>query len=282
VCVRGRTGADWGAALASLAQERSSGHPSLLVFAKHEGFTADALDPLGDVRGLASVFGGGTVATPAVAIIDRGGRVTRGDAAGMFLHGAWRPVVRAATACKLLTALEAVTATHGSMVLRIGEQPALDVLEQAGKDLSGQQQILVVLADPATEPDRRADLLVRAVQGVDPARRGLVVGDDVRPGLRIALAVRDANAARTELEAAVREVARDSAGGAPRFGLYINCAGRGAALYGQRDVDTRILKARFGDLPLAGMQSSFEIAPHMGRPTFQLYTGVFGLFSAPS
>lgn len=283
VCVRGRTGAEWGAAMAALAVERAAGHPALVLFAKHEGFTPDALEPLGDVRGLANVFGGGTVSTPAVAVIDRGGRVTRGDAAGMFLHGACRPVVRTATACRLLTALAPVTATRGSMVLRVGDLPALDVLEQAGKKLEGQQQqILVVLADPATDPERRPELLVRAVQGVDPSRRGLVIGDEVRPGLRMALAVRDANAARTELESAVREVARESAGGAPRFGLYINCAGRGAALYGQRDVDTRIVKARFGDLPLAGLQSSFEIAPHMGRPAFQLYTGVLGLFSAPS
>jgi hypothetical protein len=35
-------------------------------------------------------------------------------------------------------------------------------------------------------------------------------------------------------------------------------------------------------LPFAGMASSFEIAPHFGRPTMQLYTGVFALFTSPS
>jgi small ligand-binding sensory domain FIST len=64
--------------------------------------------------------------------------------------------------------------------------------------------------------------------------------------------------------------------------LYINCAGRGSSLYGQYDVDTRILRARFGDLPFAGIQSSFEIAPYCGRPALQLYTGVVAVFTTPS
>jgi hypothetical protein len=30
------------------------------------------------------------------------------------------------------------------------------------------------------------------------------------------------------------------------------------------------------------MMSSFEIAPHAGKPALQLYTGVLALFTAPS
>jgi small ligand-binding sensory domain FIST len=75
---------------------------------------------------------------------------------------------------------------------------------------------------------------------------------------------------------------RETAGAQPAFGIYVSCAGRGASLYGAQDVDVRVIKHRFPELPLAGMHSSFEIAPHAGAPTLQLYTGVFALFTRPS
>src|SRR6185503_13346600 len=94
--------------------------------------------------------------------------------------------------------------------------------------------------DHQTErPSERPDVLIRAVQGVDPVRRGLLVSDEVRPGMRLAFAVRDARAAREDLQAAVRELVREAHGAAPRFGIYLNCAGRGTSLYGQRDVDLK-------------------------------------------
>jgi small ligand-binding sensory domain FIST len=124
--------------------------------------------------------------------------------------------------------------------------------------------------------------LIRAVQGVDPVRRGLLVSDEVKPGMRLAFAVRDAKAARDDLQNAVRDLLRDANGAAPRFGIYVNCAGRGSSLYGKPDVDLKILKARLGELPLAGMQSSFEVSEVGGKPTLQLYTGVLGLFTSPS
>ncbi|MEY2936514.1 MAG: hypothetical protein RL033_7263, partial [Pseudomonadota bacterium] len=91
--------------------------------------------------------------------------------------------------------------------------------------------------------------------------------------------VRDAQAARDDLERLTRELRRDIAGAAPLSALYVNCSGRGRSLYGRPNVDTRILRERFGDIPVAGMQSSFEIAPHGDSPSFQLYTGVVALFS---
>jgi small ligand-binding sensory domain FIST len=171
------------------------------------------------------------------------------------------------------------------MVLALDDRPALEVLGEIGRSLPDRPLILTVLA----EPDRvgpsqggRPELVVRGVQGVDSARGGLLISDEVQEGMRMTFAIRDANAAREDLEAVTRELARDIAGALPRFGLYVNCAGRGANLYGSFDVDTRILRSRFAGTPIAGMQSTFEIAPHLGKPTLQLYTGVLGLFTSPS
>jgi len=190
--------------------------------------------------------------------------------------------VRTAPACRLLMPLRTITETRGSLVTRIGVEPALDVLSTVGEPLEGQPLIFAALASEPDDDEARPELLLRAVQGVDPVRRGLLISDEIREGMRIAFAIRDAASARADLEATVREVQRAAAGGAPRFALYISCAGRGSSLYGQPDVDARILRSRFADLPFAGLHSSFEIAPHAGRPALQLFTGVVALFSAPS
>jgi small ligand-binding sensory domain FIST len=206
------------------------------------------------------------------------------------------PLVRASAACRLLMPLKIISKTRGSMVLEIEGAPALEVLSSVADNLEDQPLVFVALAppvqpdaarlDPALErggrPTERPDVLIRAVQGVDPVRRGLLVSDEVRPGMRLAFAVRDAKAAREDLQSAVRDVLREAHGAAPRFGIYLNCAGRGSSLYGQRDVDLKILKSRLGELPLAGMQSSFEVSEVGGKPALQLYTGVLGLFTAPS
>jgi small ligand-binding sensory domain FIST len=193
--------------------------------------------------------------------------------------------------------LKFISKTRGSMVLEIEGAPALDVLSSVAENLEDQPLIFVALApaiapestvvDPALEhrvgwAPERPEVLLRAVQGVDPVRRGLVVSDEVKPGMRLAFAVRDSKAAREDLQTAVRELLQEAHGAAPRFGIYLNCAGRGSSLYGQRDVDLKILKSRLGEMPLAGMQSSFEVSEVGGKPALQLYTGVIGLFTAPS
>jgi small ligand-binding sensory domain FIST len=141
-----------------------------------------------------------------------------------------------------------------------------------------QPVVFVALAD--AEGDR---FVVRPVRGIDPARRGVLVGPEVRPGMRVAFAVRDAAAARSGLEATARGVAQQAMGSAPRFALFLSCAGRGQGLYGAPDVEARILRQRFGDLPIVGMHSAFEIVPWApGEARLALYTGVLALFRSPS
>jgi small ligand-binding sensory domain FIST len=111
----------------------------------------------------------------------------------------------------------------------------------------------------------------------------VLVGPDAGAGTPLAFAVLDPNAAREGLESAARRVALSASGSAPRFGVFLSCAGRGEHLYGSSDVESRILRQRFGDLPIAGMHSAFEIAPlSRGVPALHLYTGVLALFRSPS
>ncbi len=267
-----------------------------LVFARPNGLQPHVLEPLGELR-RTRVLGAGTVGEAPIIAIGADGSINPGPAGGMVLSGLTTPLVRASAACRLLMPLKVISKTRGSMVLEIEGAPALDVLSSVADNLEDQPLVFVALAAPPTQDplhvdpaferrserqQERPEVLIRAVQGVDPVRRGLVVSDEVRPGMRLAFAVRDAKAAREDLQTAVRELLREANGAAPRFGIYLNCAGRGSGLYGQKDVDLKILKARLGELPLAGMQSSFEVSEVGGKPALQLYTGVLGVFTAPS
>jgi small ligand-binding sensory domain FIST len=267
-----------------------------LVFARPNGLAPHVLEPLGELR-RTRVLGAGTVGDAPVLALGADGQLSPGPAGGMVLTGLATPLVRASAACRLLMPLKVISKTRGSMVLEIEGAPALEVLSSVADNLEDQPLVFVALAPPVAHDGVRSDpaleragergperpeVLIRAVQGVDPVRRGLLVSDEVKPGMRLAFAVRDAKAAREDLQTAVRELLREANGAAPRFGIYLNCAGRGSSLYGQRDVDLKILKARLGELPLAGMQSSFEVSEVGGKPALQLYTGVLGVFTSPS
>jgi small ligand-binding sensory domain FIST len=276
--------------------EGNGRNTTALVFARPNGLAPHVLEPLSELR-RTRVIGAGTVGEAPVLAVGADGTLSPGPAGGIVLSGLTTPLVRASAACRLLMPLKVISKTRGSMVLEIEGAPALEVLSSVADNLEDQPLVFVALApplpqeplrvDPALELNNerhpeRPEVLIRAVQGVDPVRRGLLVSDEVRPGMRLAFAVRDAKAAREDLQIAVRELVREANGAAPRFGIYLNCAGRGSSLYGQRDVDLKILKARLGELPLAGMQSSFEVSEVGGKPSLQLYTGVLGVFTAPS
>jgi small ligand-binding sensory domain FIST len=258
--------------------------PAVVLFLKPDGFGPSTLAPLADLRGTRHVFGAGTVGDPGAASVDPGGQVSTGPLA-MILRGITPPVIRTAHASRLLGPLRPITGCSGALLLEIDGEPALDVLASYGERASDRQLVFLVLAsevDPNTPETGRPPVLIRGIQGVDPDRRALVVSGEIREGMRIAFAVRDPRAAREDFEAMTRELERDIAGALPRFGLLIDCAGRGSGLYGAHDVDSKILKARFPGMPFAGLSSSFEIAPHFGRPTMQLYNGVVALFTALS
>lgn len=258
---------------------------SVMLFVPPGGFSPRAIQLLGQRSLGRHIFGGGAVGEPGVIAIGPGGELVTGRAVAMSVCGFGVPRVRTTYSCRLLGPLRPITEARGALVLALGGEPALDVLTRVGQKLEGQPLVFTVLSEgPHGEVDaaERRELLVRGVQGIDPHARGLVVSDEVREGMFMTFGVRDGHAARDDLARLSRELSRDIAGAAPLCALYVNCGGRGRSLYGRGNVDIRVLRERFGDLPIAGMQSSFEIAPYGDSASFQLYTGVFTLFSALS
>ncbi len=256
-----------------------------LLFADPQRFDPDILDLLNQERVPPRILGAGAgaVSAPATVCVDTEGQITPGAAALLVLRGLTPPKIAVSPACRLLMPLGIITETRGSVILEIEHECALEVLNRLGKDLSGQPLILAALApeENATETGP-PELLLRGIQGIDPVRGGVLISPEVRPDLRMAFAVRDPEAARLDLEQKTLELMRSTAGAAPLFGLYFNCAGRGRALYSSPDVDTRIIKGRFGSLPLLGMLSSFEIGPYRDESALHMYSGVLAIFTRPS
>jgi small ligand-binding sensory domain FIST len=269
--------------LAARLSEAARGVTSTaFVCVRADGFGVDSLEPLRAVRSV-RMIGAGTPGPAPVAAVNRDGQVELGTQGALLVKGLTPARVRSSPACRLLTPLRPITAARGPLLAEIGGEPALDVLKNAAEHLAGQPLILMVLAPEHTPDDaHRSELLVRGIQGVDPARRAIVLSGDLEVGWRVAFAVRDAATARTDLELCARELGREAGGAAPLFGIYVSCASRGAGLYGSPDVDLRVIRGRFPEMPLIGLHSAFEIAPFEGKPSVHFYTGVIALFTQPS
>ncbi|MBN1607935.1 MAG: FIST C-terminal domain-containing protein [Polyangiaceae bacterium] len=257
----------------------SSPCTAALVFTRGPGLTQQALEPLRCLGRAPPVFGGASTAVELLAI-DAEGEAKVSSAAALLLQGTPAPIVGSSLACRLVSEPLRITRASGSTVFELDDEPALDALSQTGSRLVGEPLLLVALVAGPDEPPRPP--VVRAVHGVDPVRGGLILSERVPEGTWLAFAVREAGAARADLQRMLRDVATEACGAAVRFGLYLNGRGRGTGLYGASDVDCRMIRARFGDLPLAGVTSAFEFVADHRQTTLQLCSGALALFTIPS
>jgi small ligand-binding sensory domain FIST len=205
---------------------------------------------------------------------------------GLALAGA-APVIGVGQGCQPIGEPYVVTRGEGAVVQAIGGRPALDVLKDAVRSVPDFEQraaragIFAGLAmDPAKSPLERGDFLVRNLAGVDPKSGAVAVGGEVRIGQTIQFQIRDADAARDDLEAMLARVQTALADRQPAFGVYFDCAGRGRGLYGLPDHDVGLIRERLGSWPLIGFFGNGEFAPIGGRNFFHTYTGVLAVFPA--
>jgi small ligand-binding sensory domain FIST len=246
------------------------------------------------------------------------GGVFSGGLSGVAFGERVSLVSRVTQGCLPVARDHQVTAAENNVVTQLDGEPALDVLlrelkvslEQPEQALMTVRATLVGLMHPADSGGPAgdgvavsrtgnfgSDVIVRHIIGLDPARRGVAVADQLEVGMQLAFCQRNVQAARTDLIrvcAEIREelepeelpvetasaLAASEAESAPHpargiaGAIYVSCAGRGGPHFGGPSAELQIVRRALGDVPLVGFFAGGEIA----RNHLYGYTGVLTVF----
>ena len=276
-------GSDAGSRMAQAAAETVLQSGSVIALPDAYGLDPWALlKRFDDAVGFVPVLGG--VASGAALVELCNAEFAQGALAGVALSGS-EPVVGVAQGCMPIGEPYVVTAADENVVHTIGSRPALRVLKEAIETLPDPAErvrragLFAGLAiDPAKSPLERGDFVVRNLVAIDDQSGAIALADRVRIGQTIQFQIRDAEAARQDLEGMLASVERALAGRRPTFGMYFNCAGRGRGLFGVPDHDVTLIREKLGEFPLAGFFGNGEFAPIGTRNLFHTYTGVLAVY----
>lgn len=238
------------------------------------------------------------------------GGVFHGGLSGVAFGEGVSLVSRVTQGCQPVSAQRVITAASGNVITELDGEPALHVLlRDAGISLdepetamAALRSTLVGLTEAGSDAIARtgnfgADVVVRHIIGLDPARRGVAVADQVRPGMRMAFCQRNAQAARADLVRICAEIreelepeelplaaamalsepqaqAMPSTAGGIAGAIYVSCAGRGGPHFGGPSAELQIVRRALGEVPLVGFFAGGEIARHH----LYGYTGVLTVF----
>ncbi|MEM9189144.1 MAG: FIST N-terminal domain-containing protein [Myxococcota bacterium] len=251
----------------------------LLFFARPSALSELLLATLSQELPETPVAGGGLAADGALAVVTPDAGLVEVAAVGIRIDGGLRMLVGASPGVELLNDWSTVDAVDKGFVRRLGGRPPLERLSVA---VSSRNDRPLVLAAIRSRGDEQGSWMVRAISGVEPSSGSIHIGSAVKAGDQLCFATLSPDDARDHFELTLRRMHRDLRGGVPVAAVFIDCAGRGARLYGRKGVDVRAVRRRFDGLCFAGVRSSFEVAPFDGEPKSQMYTAVLALIYAPS
>ena len=250
--------------------------------------------------------------------------VLQGGLSGVAFDKNVALVSRVTQGCQPVGPLRHVTSSDRNVITELDGEPALNCLlrdmaiaenTDAREALPQLRQTLVGLSDRrASEPTQRgrfyttarhgafgSDTRVRHLIGLDPARRGVAIGENAEPGLQVTFCTRNTEAARRDLMRICAEIrdeieaesavspgvapsasAGNAAAPAPEAtrgiagAIYVSCSGRGGPHFGAPSAELAVVRRALGDVPLTGFFAAGEIARHH----LYGYTGVLTVFRA--
>jgi small ligand-binding sensory domain FIST len=226
-------------------------------------------------------------------------------------------VSRVTQGCSPVSKAHLITEADHNVVVALDGEPALDVLlrdlsvsmDRPQEALEVVRATLVALAEPLADPDSPAmvrhtgnlgsEVTVRHIIGLDPARRGVAVAEQVQVGGQLAFCRRNRDTARADLVRICAEIREelepaeislevasvlhsDEATAAPHparriaGAVYVSCSGRGGPHFGGPSAEMQIVRRALGDVPLVGFFAGGEIAAGQVYG----YTGVLTVFTA--
>ena len=257
------------------------------------------------------LFGGLASARSGAHALHLADGVFRGGLSGVAFTADVSLVSRVTQGCQPLAPARRITQCERNLVLQLDGEPALDVLVRdlalEGASPRGVMQrlreALVGLSDERDAAEARAgafgiDTRVRHLVGLDPARRGVAIGETVGNGMRLAFCHRDTAAARRDLVRICAEIREEmepealplapelqgdvlalpqSARRRIAGAVYVSCSGRGGPHFGGPSAEMAIVRHALGEVPLVGFFAAGEIA----RRHLYGYTGVLTVFAEP-
>lgn len=233
-----------------------------------------------------TVVGGGATEDGSVGETFQfcGDVVSSNSVSGMLLAGEFDINLGAANACAPLGPTHRVTAVRDNIILELDGRRAWDVFAEAAgplaDDLARALSFVFVgipLA-PGAERIARGDFYVRNITGASSDHGVIAIANRPRVGDTLGFVLRDAERSRTELKATLEAMAARIAQ-PPAFGLYFDCVSRGSGLYQMSDHDSAYIGQYFGQVPVAGFFTGFEIGPMEDRTGLLQYCGVLALIS---
>jgi small ligand-binding sensory domain FIST len=284
--LRGR-GYETGKEIAAFVQPRLGPDNLLTIFPDTYNFNASAFFH-GLAEGVPSltIVGGGASEDGSLGETFQlcGDTVSNNAVSGLLLSGSFHATVSNAQACQPIGPVHTVTKAQQNLLLELDGRPAFEVFAEVVhqpliEDLRRATAFVFVglPVDSERQQVARGEYLVRNIIGFDPAQGIIAVADEIHQGQKMIFTLRDGNGSREDLKQTLEAQVQAWEGHPPGFGLYFNCLGRGAELYGFPDLDVSYIKQHFGDLPLIGFFTGCEIAPIHQRAALHQYSGILVL-----
>lgn len=282
---------------------------------------SDLVEDLASKFSSPNVFGG--LLSRASEGLHIAGDVLQGGVSGLLLADNVNIDVRITQGCQPIGPEHTITRVQGQFALELDDEPALDILlrdlgledesldkrslDEAAGLLSARVSRGLFVGLRSEQDGRTSDVLkfagagatgphgdyrVRAVVGLEPARRSLAIADRAQAGERLTFCVRDESAARADLIRLCAELREDLDASAPQLSvlqsagfqgltarrkpkgaIYVVCNGRGAGLFGHSGAEMQLIREQLGDLPVVGFFANGEIR---GANVYG-YTGILTL-----
>ncbi len=179
-----------------------------------------------------------------------------------------------------------VTKASGNVLERIGNRPAVQILEQTFQGISEELRrrsrghVFVGLAvDEYQEEFKRGDFLVRNLLAADPSKGSLAIGAYPRVGQSIQFQIRDGKGASEELAELVAACRRELKGKRVFGACLSNCSGRGAGLFGAEHHDAGLIYPILAPQAQVGFFGNGEFGPVGGRNFVHGYTSSAAVFT---
>ncbi|HEX9783799.1 MAG TPA: FIST N-terminal domain-containing protein [Opitutaceae bacterium] len=232
------------------------------------------------------IYGGLATGQPgeAAAQIYCDGEVIEAGGVALAVSGV-RVLGAVAQGCTPVGETWTITRSEGNIIHRIGNRPAVAVLEETFGDLDEEVRrrsrgsfFAGLAVDEYLEDHRRGDFLVRNLIGADPDSGALAIAATPRQGQTMQFQMRDAAAADEDIRRMLGRL-RDDVGRSRVLGGCVSlCVGRGQGLFGERDHDAALVRQIIGPVGIAGFFCNGEFGP-VGRRSFvHGYTASLVLF----